>query len=84
MSGPRITFTLVKTVTLDPIWYDDQWHQEMLAEGMTEEEALREIVREWVEEDATTILFEMFGTPQDGLAEEFAKATTNLHLTDAS
>lgn len=76
-----IRFTVVATTTLKPLWYDEQWHRELVSDGMTDEQALREMIREGVSEDFLSILWEMFGPPPE-TARYFAEAVTEAVLVE--
>ena len=75
----RIRFTITATATLESLWYDEQWHRELVADGMTDTEALCEMVRVGFEEDGLSILWEMFGPPPE-TAKFFADAITEIAL----
>jgi hypothetical protein len=79
MSEPRITFTIEVTTTLEPLWYDEQWHKEMIHDGLTDEEALTEMLRVGYEEDSMSLWWEMFGSPPEG-ARNFAHSVKNITL----
>ena len=75
----RIRFTIEATTTLSEVWYDEQWHRELVADGMTDEQALTEIIKEGFSEDGLSMVWEMFGIPP-GTAVYFAQALKDVHL----
>jgi hypothetical protein len=75
----RIRFRVERTVTLEPLWYDRQWHEELMADGMSDQEALIEMVRLGMQEDPTSLLWEAFGTPPE-MAEGFAASITRAEV----
>jgi hypothetical protein len=76
---PRIRFTIAATTTLEPLWYDEQWHRELVADGLTDEQALRAMIEQGFQEDGLSILWEMFGPPPE-TARYFAQAITEVCL----
>jgi hypothetical protein len=76
---PRIRFTVVVTTTLEPLWYDEQWHRELVADGLTDEQALKTMVEMGVQEDPTSLLWQMFGTPPE-MARGLAQSITEVCL----
>jgi len=83
MSADRITFHLERDVTLDALWFDQQWYDEMRADGLSHQDALLAMVESGVEEDPTSILWESFG-PGAELASEFVKSITRIDVWDAA
>ncbi len=77
----RIRFTITATVTLESLWYDEQWHRELLADGLSESEALRKMVRGGFDEDGLSIIWEMFGPPPE-TGKYFAQAITDIAVVD--
>ena len=75
--SPRIRFTITATTTLESLWYDEQWHRELVEDGLTDEQALKEMLRVGFEEDGLSILWEMFGPPPE-TAKYFAQAVTEV------
>lgn len=80
-----IRFTFTKTVTLDTLWYDEEWHQQLLEHGLSDEEALREMLRVGWEEDWTSLVQEM----NEGLlgslgASEFVAGVSDVAVVPAS
>lgn len=69
MSEKAIRLTVHNTVTLKALWYDEQWHRELVAEGMTDEQALREMLRVGYEEDALSLWEELLGMDSFNRAE---------------
>jgi len=78
----RITFSIDREVTLDAIWYDAEWYDEMRVDGLSHDDALLSMVREAVQEDPTSILWESFG-PGEELASEFVKSITRIDVVAA-
>lgn len=77
----RIAFRFERRVTLQPLWYDERWHQEMLEEGWTDEGALREMLRAGFNEDWTSMIQEMIESGQS-YADEFVDSITWVALVD--
>lgn len=76
--SPRITFRIERDVVLEPLWFDQQWYDELRAEGLSHEEALRQQVEIGIQEDPLSLFWEAFGE----FASEFASSITNLDLVN--
>lgn len=84
MSADRITFRFSTTATLESLWFDQQWLDEMLAAGWSRAEALREMVREGMKEDPTSMLEEVCGSDIHTLADGFVEHVYDIRLTSAT
>jgi phage terminase large subunit-like protein len=73
-----IQVTVERTVTLNPIWYDEQWHHELVAEGRTDEQALNEMLLMAWSEDWTSVTEELFDN-----ANAFVEAVKKVEVVDA-
>lgn len=82
----QLAFTFTRKVVLDSIWYDEGWHTDMAAEGMTDEEALRTMLQEGYEEDPLSMWEEILGgmnpTDRNAVALVFAAACTDVDVVD--
>jgi len=80
----RIRFT--REFDLDPLWYDEGWHEMLLERGYTDEEALREMLRVSWEEDWTSLVEEMLpAEDHEQRAVMFAEhGVTHVEVVDAS
>lgn len=80
MSTYTISLTIEKTVNVDPLWYDEHWFRELLDEGLSEEDALREMIHVGWQEDWTSLSQEILG----GDADEFVKSVKSVKLVKLS
>ncbi len=81
MSDKAISFYFERGVTLEPLWYDEQWHQQLLDEGWTEEGALKEMLRFAYEEDWTSLIQELM--EGDGsYADVFVDSVTAVRVVE--
>jgi hypothetical protein len=76
-----IRFTYQREVTLDPLWFDEQWLEENVAEGVSIDEALRLQIKLGYEEDWSSLLEEM--TAGSGSrAQEFVDSVTSIEVVE--
>lgn len=89
MALKQITFRIERDVILDPLWFDQQWYDELRAEGLSHEDALRHQVEIGLQEDPLSVLWESFEADSSDrrpsgrwshLANEFASSITRIDL----
>jgi hypothetical protein len=87
MSDKTITFKFSRSVALNPIFYDEQWYRQLLADGHTHEGALREMLRAACEEDPTEVWFTLTesegGSTLAARADVFADHCFDVRLTES-